>query len=87
MYSWNGQRLYALHNGEPDSFVQVDNGSKLWTRAQPAGMLKHILTQASRTQRSAPFTVTSTSAPSPRSAAAPAAKRGGSASISRQVRG
>jgi hypothetical protein len=71
MYSWNG-RLYALHkvNGEPDSFVQVDSGSQLWTRSQPAGMLQHILAQASRTQRSAPFTVTS--APTTLLPAAPA---------------
>ena len=59
MYSWNG-KLYCLQMvcGQPDKFIDTSDGSCLWNRGQhTAGMLQHILAQASPTKRETPFTV------------------------------
>jgi hypothetical protein len=88
MYSWNG-RLYALHkvNGDlvnPTALRRSITGASSGPgRSQPA-------CSTSLRRPAAPSAPHPSLSPQPRPhrrAAAPAAKRGGSASISRQVRG
>jgi hypothetical protein len=67
MYSWNGQ-LLALRTveGQPDTLIDTSDNSHLWDRKKnPQSMLQHILAQASRTQRTTPFTFLSAPTSSP----------------------